>query len=275
MMHEERAADCHAHVFGGPEYPFAADAVYLPEPGQRGTARAFLATLDAHAISHGLLVAAQPYGFDNRCMLDAIAASAGRLKGVALVRPTITDGELAALAAGGVVGIRRNLSTWGLREFTEPGADRLLERIREMGWFLQVHCERDELAQASERIRNSGVRVVVDHFGRPDVARGLEAPGFAALLDLGRGGNAVVKLSGPYRSSLTGPPYLDVDPFVAAAVEAFGMGNIVWGSDWPFVKVTERIDYGPQLACVRRWFPDPAARRRLMWDNPARLFGFR
>ncbi|MSP89656.1 MAG: 2-pyrone-4,6-dicarboxylate hydrolase [Alphaproteobacteria bacterium] len=273
-MPKSRAVDSHAHVFGGPDHPFARDVVYVPEPSQRGTARDFLAVLDAHGLTHGLAVAAQPYGYDNRAMLDAIAASGGRLKGIALAPAAISDRDLAALVDGGVVGIRMNLTSYGLREFTEPGADRLLARIREMNLFLQVHCQNDELAAAAPIIRKSGVRLMVDHFGRPDLRRGLAQPGFATLLEFGRAGNAVVKLSGLFRVSREGPPYRDTDPYIAAAIEAFTLDRVVWGSDWPFVRVEERIDYGPQLACVERWLPDPRDRQKLMWDNPVRLFGF-
>ena len=48
----------------------------------------------------------------------------------------------------------------------------------------------------------------------------------------------------------------------------------MWGSDWPFVRTDERIDYGPELACLQRWLPDEADRRKVLWDTPARLFGF-
>ena len=274
-MTMDPAADCHAHVFCGAAYPFASEPVYVPEPSQRGTVASFLAVLDAHAMTHGLLVAAQPYGRDNRCMLDAIAASRGRLKGVALVNPAISERDLAALSDRGVVGIRMNLSTYGLRELTEPGADRLLARIKEMNWFLQIHCEKDELAAAAPLLRRAGVRIVVDHFGRPDVRQGVAQPGFVALLALGESGNAVVKLSGPFRCSREGPPYRDVDPFIAAVIGAFTPDNCVWGSDWPFVRVNERVDYGPGLACLPRWLPDPDDRRKVLWENPARLFGFR
>lgn len=274
MTQTNYAADCHAHIFGGPQYPFVADPVYLPDTSQRGTVQGFLAVLDAHGFTHGLVVQAQPYRFDNRAMLDGIAASKGRLKGIALVSPSITERELRALADGGVIGIRFNTMTEGLREFQEPGADVLLTRIREMGWFLQVHCQLDELAAAAPLIRRSGVRLMVDHFGRPDVRRGLLQPGFATLLELGREGQAVVKLSGPFRSSIKGPPYDDVDDFIAAAVEAFTLERCVFGSDWPFTRTEERIDYGPQAACIARWFPDPLDRRKLLWDTPQRLFGF-
>lgn len=265
--------DCHAHVFGH-GYPMSPVSDYRPDPSQIGTVARFLAILDAHGLSHGLVVAAEPYGTDNACMLDAIAAAGGRLKGIALVDPGIADAALAALAAAGVVGIRYNLTSHGMRQFLHPASGRLFARLKEMGWFLQVHAQKDELAEAAPILHRAGVKVLIDHVARPDPGCGLDQPGFRALLELGRTGNAVVKLSGPYRFSHRNPPYPDVEPFVAAALEAFTLENCVWGSDWPFVRVDERIDYGPELACLARWFPDEADRNAILVDNPVRLFGF-
>jgi predicted TIM-barrel fold metal-dependent hydrolase len=264
------AVDSHAHVFA-PGHPFASDIPYVPHASQQGTPAQFRAVLDAHGFTHGLLVAAQPYLYDNSVLLKAIAGSGRRFKGIALARP---GADLQVLADGGVIGIRFNLSSFGMREFTGHGAERLLAEVAERGWFLQVHCERDELAEAMPVIRRAGVRVMIDHFGRPDPGRGVGQPGFVALLELGRSGRHVVKLSGPFRASVEGYPYRDVDPFIEAAIAAFTLDRCVWGSDWPFVRVEERIDYGPPLRCVERWLPDPADRRRLLWETPAKLFGF-
>jgi predicted TIM-barrel fold metal-dependent hydrolase len=266
------AVDSHAHIFD-PARRFAPDTVYVPQPSQQGTAGQFRAVLEAHGFTHGLLVAAQPYLYDNGAMLDAIARSDGRFKGIALVRAGTGERALWALARAGVVGLRFNLTTFGMREFTEPGADQLLAQVREMGWFLQIHCEHDELAEAMPAIRRAGVSVMIDHFGRPDVSRGIGQPGFAALLELGREGRHVVKLSAPFRCSREGYPYRDVDPFIAAAIEAYSLERCVWGSDWPFVRMDERVDYGPPLACLGRWLPDERDRHTVLWHTPARLFG--
>jgi predicted TIM-barrel fold metal-dependent hydrolase len=230
--------------------------------------------LAAHGLSHALLVAAEPYGIDNGCMVDAIRASGGRCKGIALVSPDIAERALAGLVDAGVIGIRFNLASFGMAQFRHPATDRLFGQLSEAGLFLQVHCEKDQLVDAMPMLRRPGLRVMIDHFGRPQVERGVAQPGFQALLELGRSGNAVVKLSGPFRCSRLPPPYEDVDPFIAAAIEAFTLENCVWGSDWPFVLVSERIDYGPELACLQRWLPDTADRRKVLAENPARLFGF-
>lgn len=270
------AVDSHAHVFGDlDKYPFAPGVHYKPYPPQMGTAEKFRAVLDNHGFTHGLLVAAAPYGTDNRCMLDAIKASNGHFKGIALVEPTISDKDLQALHDGGVIGVRVNPMAHGNKELTAPGADRLFARMKEMGWFLQIHCEKDNLADAKDLLLKSGVRLMIDHFARPDPTKGVGQKGFQTMLDFGKSGNAVVKLSGPFRSSLTGYPYTDIDPYIAAAIKAFTLDNCVWGSDWPFVRMDERMDYAPPLSCLPRWLPNEADRRKVLWDSPARLFGFK
>ena len=81
-----RAVDAHAHVFGGPEFPFSPHTLYHPHPSQMGTPEKFLAVLAAHGRTHGLLVGAGPYEYDNRVMVKAIADSNGHFKGVGIVR---------------------------------------------------------------------------------------------------------------------------------------------------------------------------------------------
>jgi predicted TIM-barrel fold metal-dependent hydrolase len=269
------AADCHAHIFD-PAYPFSPGSHYIPEHAQRGTAADFAAVLDAHGFSHGLLVGAAPYASDNRAMLDGLRSSGGRFKGIALVRDSgLTPQKQKEFADAGVVGIRINLMTYGLEEIKGTEGERLLAKAREMGWFVQVHLHAGDLVPAAAIFRKAGVRLVFDHFGRPDVDKGLDQPGFAEMLEFGRSGNAVAKLSGPFRASKTGYPYKDVDRFVAAVIEAFTLDNCVWGSDWPFVRMEQRVDYGPPLTCLPRWVPSEADLQKVVWENPRRLFGFK
>ena len=273
-MIEARAVDSHAHVFDPVRFPLRDTGGHMPAPHECGTPAQFLSVLDAHAISHGLIVNAQAgYATDNACMLDAIARSNGRLKGVALIDHDITDRELRALGDGGAVGARFNLLFSHATSIRGDAGIRLLERVRDNGWFAQIYFRGDELLDALPVLRASKVRIVADHLGAPDTDRLLSQPGFQALLSLGREG-AAVKLSGAFRSSKRPWPHEDLDPFVAALLETFTPDNCVWGSDWPYVRVQQRMDYGPQRALLDRWVPDAAARRKVLWDTPSRLFGF-
>lgn len=268
------AADCHAHVFD-PVYPFAEGVHYIPEHAQRGTADDFAAVLDAHGFTHGLLVGAAPYSADNRAMLDAIAKHKGRFKGIALIRNTeLTPQKQKLLADSGVVGVRVNLMSFGMSEIEGAEGERFLAQAREMDWFVQLHLHEADLVAAAPIFRKARVKLMFDHFGRPDVGKGVDQPGFAEMLEFGREGNAVVKLSGPFRSSRTGYPYRDTDHLIPSIVEAFTLDNCVWGSDWPFVRMEQRVDYGPPLVCLPRWLPDEADRRKVLWESPKRHFGF-
>lgn len=268
------AADCHAHVFDPARYPYRAGAPYIPGPCQAGTPEDLLAVLDAHGFSHALIVGAAPYGTDNRCLLDAIARSRGRFKGIALLEPDAGEARVRELAEGGVVGVRVNLVHDGVEALLGRAGARLLAVIREAGWFCELQYEKDQLLAVAPVLEKARVRLIVDHCGRPDPGRGLAQPGFQTLLALARTTEAVVKLSGPFRFSRAPYPYADADPFVEALLGAFGLERCVWGSDWPFVRLDRRIDYGPTLACLRRWIPQEEARRKVVWETPARLFGF-
>jgi predicted TIM-barrel fold metal-dependent hydrolase len=269
-----KGIDSHCHVFDTTLFPYPADAAYRPAPHEAGSAEQLSAVLDAHRVSHALLVnPTSGYGYDNRCMIAAIAASRGRFKGIARVRPDADERVLAPLNDGGVIGIRLDLITDGVAFLREPSLARLLARLREMQWLVQVQCERDQLQEARAILRAAGVPLVFDHCGRPDAERGVNQPGFQALLEFGREGH-FVKLSGPFRFFNAFTPKAQSEPFIRALIETFTPKRCVWGSDWPFLRMPMRLDYGPILANLERWFPDERDRRQVLWDTPARLFGF-
>lgn len=269
------AVDCHAHILDTARFPLCNPAGYVPQPHECGTAHEFRTTLDAHRMTHALLV--NPfagYATDNRCMLDAIASSNGRFKGIALVGHDTDDATFQALSDGGVIGARFNTLFSGSTSLQGDAGARLLARVKAQGWFAQVYFHDDGILQLLPLLNSAGVKVVVDHCGCPDTSRGLQQPGFQALLEMGRRGNAAVKLSGAFRYSAQGWPYADADPYIEALIEAFTLDNCVWGSDWPYVRVPRRMDYGPELQLLERWLPNEQDRRKVLWDTPSRWFGF-
>lgn len=269
------AVDSHAHVFDTARFPFTNPHGYKPQPNECGTTFEFRTVLAAHAMTHGLLV--NPfagYATDNRCLLAGIAESQGRCKGVALVGHDTTDRELRTLAEGGVIGARFNTLFQGATSLEGAAGLRLLERIKELGWFAQIYFHDDEVLKLLPILDQADIRVVVDHCACPDPARGIDQPGFAAVLELGRRGNAAVKLSGPFRFSKRPWPYDDCDRFVQALVDAYTLDRCVWGSDWPFVRLPSRFDYGPTRQLLDRWLPDANDRAKVLWDTPRKWFGF-
>ena len=128
-------------------------------------------------------------------MVQAIAESDGHFKGVALVKAMASEVELAGLKEKGVVGVRMNLMGHGMRPLTEPGADKLLAQLKALSMYLQLHFQKDELIAAAPILKKSGVPMMIDHFGRPDIARGVKSPGYQTVLEFGKTGQAVIKLS--------------------------------------------------------------------------------
>ena len=146
--------------------------------------------------------------------------------------------------------------------------------LADLDMFVQVQVEHDQLLALAPQLQAAGARILIDHCGRPTPSAGLAQSGFQALLALARTGRAAVKLSGFQKFSAQASPHPDAAPFVRALVDAFTLDACLWASDWPFLRAPQRLDYGPLLKLVERWFPDPADRRRLLWDTPRRLFGF-
>lgn len=265
--------DCHVHVFDPARFPYAADTWYRPTDAETGTAAQLGHVLDAHGVRHALLVGPNSgYGLDNRCLLDAIAQGQGRYKGIAVVRNDASLGEMQDLQGAGIVGVAMNAALLGVDFYRDTAP--LLQRLRDLGLWADVQVEGDQLVAMRPLLDDSGVRLVFDHCGRPVPAAGVGQAGFEALLELGRSGRAVVKLSGYTKCSARPYPHHDARPYIEALIAAFTPSSLVWASDWPYLRAPARIDYGPLLALVMKQLGNDAARQAVLQDTPARLFGF-
>jgi predicted TIM-barrel fold metal-dependent hydrolase len=261
------SVDSHAHVLRR-DAPLAPDRHSAPK--RDCTVEEYLSLLDAHGISHGVLTAPSFYGTDNGLLLDALDHAAGRLRGTVIVAPDIDCDALAAMGERGVVGVRLN---WFRRSSLPDAASadyrRLFASLRELGWHVEIYVEGPLLAGVLPKIRESGVHVVVDHFGSPDPARGVGCAGFHEVLSAVRAGDTWVKLSAPYRQGGA-----NVQRYVDALLDAGGPQQLVWASDWPFVSHEDQVTYRNCVDWLVEWVPDEATRRVILADTPAELFGF-
>src|SRR5262249_46212439 len=180
--------------------------------------------------------------------------------------------ELERLKRAGVVGIAYNVPFYGADYYRDTAP--LVEKLAELGLFLQIQVENDQLLALLPLIERARVRLVFDHCGRPSVGAGLTGKAFQALLAIGRERDAYVKLSGYYKFSRQPHPYAAAVPFIHALAGAFTLDRCVWGSDYPFLRASERLDYGPLLAVLPRLFPSEDDQRRLLWRTPVKLLGF-
>jgi len=270
---EEPKIDCHVHVLDPARFPYQANTHYAPAGQELGTPTQLGQLMDAYGTRYVLLVGPNSgYNLDNSCMLDTIARGQGRYKGVAVVRNDATFEELERLKRAGVVGVAWNVTYYGIDYYHD--AEPLLEKLEALDMFVDIGAEPDQLVAMMPLLTNSGVRVLVDHCGRPVVDAGVDEPGFRALLELGATRRAFVKLSGFSKFSRQPAPHEDSWPFVNALVETFTLDRCMWASDWPHLRGPARVDYGVLLLLVLKLFPDPSDRRKVLWNTPRELFGF-
>ncbi len=262
------AVDTHAHVFKR-GLPLANARRYAPD--YDATPDDYVRMLDANGVSHAVLVQPSFLGTDNSYLVDALRQQP-RFRGIAVVPPTVSRDELRALDEAGVVGIRLNLI--GLpdpRLDAEPWPS-LLKRLAEFDWQVELHAEARRLPALLDPLTKARVKAVVDHFGRPDPALGVDDPGFRHLLSTGRTGRVWVKLSGAYRNGNG-----DVGERIARAAvpllrDSFGMDHLVWGSDWPHTQFESIVNYAAARAGLDAWLPDAAERQAVLVDAPVKLF---
>ncbi|MGA2563962.1 MAG: amidohydrolase family protein [Steroidobacteraceae bacterium] len=81
--------------------------------------------------------------------------------------------------------------------------------------------------------RHPGLRAVLDHAGKPDIARGALEPWARGLEALARGSTIYCKLSGLLTQASPGATAAQLDAFVERIFDCFGAQRVMWGSDWP------------------------------------------
>ena len=280
------SCDCHTHVFGPTDrYPLAADRQYTP-----GQARLedMLRLHDQLGIERVVIVHPSPYGSDNSCTLDALLALGERGRGVAVIDEKTSDAQLQAMHEAGVRGIRINLETDGIHE---PAlAKRQLrwahDRVKDLGWHVQIYTNLSVFASLESVLDQLSVPVVLDHFCRAQAALGPNQVHFGALLQRVRQGQVWVKLSAPHRIS-NAPDCADAAAMAQALIAA-NPDCLLWGSDWPHpgaapgkprqrevVETFHPIDDGRALNRLVEWVNDPATLKKILVDNPAKLYDFK
>ena len=274
--------DSHAHVFLK-DMPLTAARRYAPS--HDATPADYLGLLDAHGVTHGVLVQPSFLGSDNSYLLSVLNAQPQRLRGVVMLAPTTDEAQLHAMDTAGVVGVRLNLMGQALPDLDTPQWQRFLARLKALDWHLELHRQAADLQLQIDAVLRTGCRVVVDHFGRPDALLADADPGFAALLQRAATGRVWVKLSAAYRNGRSAqvagakrtPALLEADAHAARAaagrlLAAFGPERLIWGSDWPHTQHQDMADYGRSLAALADWVPDAAQRAHILGATAAELF---
>jgi predicted TIM-barrel fold metal-dependent hydrolase len=265
------ACDAHCHVFGpAAKFPYAADRSYTPPDAPVEKLRALHAHL---GISRAVIVHASCHGSEMDVTLDAIASSHDTYRGVAVVDEEVTDRELERLHAGGIRGIRFNFvkHLGGVPDVAV--FYKLLERIKPLGWHIVLHFDAGDLLEQQALLARIDVPFIIDHMGRVKAADGLEQKPFQSLRALYRNNPlAWIKICGAERVSVGKRPFRDAVPFAQALID-IDASRLLWGTDWPHPNISKDMPNDGELVdMLGEMCPDEAVRRRILVDNPTRMY---
>jgi predicted TIM-barrel fold metal-dependent hydrolase len=266
--------DTHCHLFGPPQvFPYSERRRYTPPAAPF---EHYMMMLDVIGVDRGIVVQPNVHDTDNRVSIDAIARSNGRLRGVGRIDDDTSDQELEAMHEGGIRGIRFEFVEGRRGSTNIPLFERMIERIRPLGWHIELHVDPNVLVQHADWFRGLDLISVVDHLARIQTSDGIDQPGFKLLLELMERPNYWVKISGADQRTNAPYPYADVVPFAHALI-AKAPDRVIWGTNWPhsnmFVYGRTPND-GLLLNLMLDFAPDESIRNRILVENPARLFGF-
>jgi predicted TIM-barrel fold metal-dependent hydrolase len=258
--------DSHAHIWSE-AMPFARDA--WTRPNYAFPVEKYIAALDAHGVGYGVVAAASLFGTYNDYTISALRQH-NRLRGTAIVKPTIGLHELEAMKADGIVGIRLQLfHVEPLPDFTGDAYNLLFHRLRDLDMHVHINTEASRLGAVIAALRPSGVKIVIDHFGWPQAEAGLECPGFQISVEACRAGRAWVKLSSGFRR-----PDQDISRnYAQAYVDQVGTDRLFWGSDAPFVGHEGLVSYADTIRQYEYWLPDDAIRSAISQTTYDFYFG--
>jgi D-galactarolactone isomerase len=266
------ACDCHHHIYDAVRFPPTwSGGMFQPQ----GRVEEYHQLQRRIGTTRSVVVTPAPYIGDNRVTLDAIARLGTNTRGVALLRPDVTDDELKALTDGGIRGLRFSQvppAATTTFDMIEP----LSKRVAAFGWHVQLYMPADQIAAAERLWNRFPVPLVFDHLGHLPQPAGIEHPAFAVISRLIERDRAWVKISGAYIDTQIGPPtYADATRVAAAYVKAAPQ-RVVWGSDWPHPNLGahEKPNDALLFDLLSQWAPRNADRDRILVENPEVLYGF-
>ena len=266
------ACDTHCHIFGpGDKYPYAPGRSYTPPDAPLSSFQKLQSDL---GLERAVLVNASCHGTDNTVILDAIAQSRGQYRGVANVNDTFTEKDFLLLNEGGIRGVRFNFvkHLGGAPDMSVFRS--IVDRIKPLGWHVVLHFDATDLLEFKDLLDNLPIPFLIDHMGRVPTGDGVSQVPFELLLDVAQRDNCWVKICGAERVSTAGPPFTDAVPFARALLKV-SQDRILWGTDWPHPNIKKHMpNDGDLVDLIPLFMPDEELQKKVLIDNPHRLYGF-
>ena len=248
--------DAHSHVWTPDvaRYPLAEGFSAAEMAPASFTPEQLLAQARPCGVDRVVLIQMSYYGFDNRYMLEAMAAAKGTFSGVAVIdhhAAQVRD-TMRELKTRGVRGFRIHpktepVATWlssdAMAAFWRHGADEKLA----MCALVNPEALRplDKMCQ-----RFPQTPLVIDHFARIGVDGTVRDKDVGELCHLSRHPQTYVKISAFYALGQKKSPYLDLAPMIRRLRDAYGAQRLMWATDCPY-QVENGHTYSDSIELVR------------------------
>jgi len=262
--------DCHAHLFGPyAQYPLAEKRTYTPP---EAIAQNYFKLLNSLGIENGVLVHPSAYGDDHTLLLDTLKDNK-RLRGVVVAKansPLSLEGlhylgiRAARFSHRSGTGVNF-LGSASLEDFQSIKTTLANQNLHAELW---TDCE--AISDIEKLILNSPVPVVIDHMGGFNPQHGINHPGFQKLLRLLDSGHVWIKLC-VYRNLLKEADWEIGNPYMQAMIKQ-NPDRLVWGSDWPHLRVEPEPNTSNLLSLLKAWTKDNTVLQKILSINPSILY---
>lgn len=224
----------------------------------------------------GVLTQHSVHGLDTAVTVDALRKAEGRLVGMILADPDLTAADVKTLHAPGVRGLRVELTRKLHGSYDEHAFAKAIRLAADADWVVALHLDPPSILKLAEAIRKLPTRTILENYAHVDQRGGLDQPALQTFVALAKEPQIWLKTASLYRWLRRGVPY---EPIVAQAryVHTAAPDKVIWGTDWPHGDVFEpgqMANDGDIVDALLDFVPDEVARRKLLADNPKRLFDF-
>lgn len=263
--------DTHVHIWPGGTTPPKIGAPY----GGPADAGYLVGEMDRAGVAASVLITPRAMGTDNSYARAAMQAYPERYVGVAGVvdyRSPVTEGRrlVREAAEEGLDGIRLHPCFDPDLDISAPELDPIWDGCATAGLHLLIHADPAQYGQVERLLeRRPELTVLMDHLGRLPLGSGQDSVACRQLMGLARFPEVHLKISSvPW---LLRDGIENLNPYVEAALAAYGPDRLLWGADWP-VLCGVGWSYADTVAQALRLPLGPAEMAAFLGGNARRLY---
>jgi L-fuconolactonase len=181
--------------------------------------------------------------------------------------------QISEYSAGALVGVRHVLQGEADAFMDDPAFNRGLRAVMDANLVYDLLILDRQLPAAIALVdRHPNLRFILDHFGKPRIDIDQLEPWKTHLTELAKRRNVYCKISGGITEAALDWTPARLEPYLDAAIDAFGAHRLVFGSNWPVCDAAG--GYDAWLNAIQAWASalTPTERESLFSENATALY---